>query len=103
MLSYLGLNFHVNHSSEGTAILVNRDSTNFYSLLPIWLGFFSYRDVAPDFNLGLNFHVNHSSEGTAILVNRDSTNFLVPQGSLMSCDIISKYGKDSLMLLLRTI
>jgi len=42
--------------------------------LPIWLGFFSYKDVAADFG-----------------------NFLVPLGSLMSCSIISKYGKDSLM------
>ena len=42
--------------------------------LPVWLGFFSYKDVAAGFG-----------------------NFLVPQGSLMSCNIISKCGKDSLM------
>jgi hypothetical protein len=42
--------------------------------LPIWLGFFSYKDVAAGFG-----------------------NFLVPQGSLMSCNIISNCGKDSLM------
>jgi len=42
--------------------------------LPIWLGFFSYKDVAAGFG-----------------------NFLVPQGSLMSCNIISKCGKISLM------
>jgi hypothetical protein len=40
--------------------------------LSIWLGFFSYKDVAAGFE-----------------------NFLVPQGSLMSCNIISKCGKDS--------
>jgi hypothetical protein len=42
--------------------------------LPIWLGFFSYKDVTAGFG-----------------------NFLVPQGSLMSCNIISKCDKDSLM------
>jgi len=42
--------------------------------LPIWLGFFSYNDVVAGFE-----------------------NFLVPQRSLMSCNIISKCGKDSLM------
>ena len=42
--------------------------------LPIWLGFFSYKDVAAGFG-----------------------NFLVPQGSLMSCNIIYKCGSDSLM------
>ena len=42
--------------------------------LPIWLGFFSYKDVAASFG-----------------------NFLVPQGSLMSCNIIYKRGKYSLM------
>jgi hypothetical protein len=42
--------------------------------LPIWLEFFSYRDVAAGYS-----------------------NFLVQQGSLMSCNIISKCGKDSLM------
>jgi len=40
----------------------------------IWLGFFSYKDVAADFE-----------------------NFLVLQGSLMRCNIISKYSNDSLM------
>jgi hypothetical protein len=42
--------------------------------LPIWLGFFSNKDVEAGYG-----------------------NFLVPQGSLMSCNIISKCGKDSLM------
>jgi hypothetical protein len=42
--------------------------------LPIWLGFFSYKDVAAGFG-----------------------NFLVPQGFLMSCNIIYKCGSDSLM------
>jgi hypothetical protein len=42
--------------------------------LPIWLGFFSYKDVAAGFG-----------------------NFLVPLGSLMSCSIISKCGKNSSM------
>jgi hypothetical protein len=42
--------------------------------LPIWLGFFSYKDVTAGYK-----------------------NFLVPQGFLMSCNIISKCGKDSLM------
>jgi len=42
--------------------------------LPIWLGFFSYKDVAAGYE-----------------------NFLVPQGSLMSCNIISKCSRDSLM------
>jgi len=65
---------------EGMEILVRRGCINFviYFLLtcglPIWLGFFSYKDVAAG-----------------------SGNFLVPQGSLMSCNIISKCGKDSLM------
>jgi hypothetical protein len=40
----------------------------------IWLGFFSYKDVAAVYG-----------------------NFLVPQGFLMSCNIISKCDKDSLM------
>jgi hypothetical protein len=61
-------------------ILVNRGYMNFliYFLLtyelPIWLGFFSYKDVAAGFG-----------------------NFLVPQRSLMSSNIISKCGKDLLM------
>jgi len=42
--------------------------------LPIWLGFVSDKDVAAGYG-----------------------NFLVPQGSLMSCNIISKCGRDSLM------
>jgi hypothetical protein len=42
--------------------------------LPIWLGFFSYKDVAAGFG-----------------------NFLDQLGSLMSCSIISKCGNDSLM------
>ena len=65
---------------EGTAILVNRSCTDFVIYffftceLPIWLGFFAYRDVAAGFG-----------------------NFLVPQGSLISCNIISKCENDSLM------
>jgi len=64
----------------GMILIINRSCTNFviYVLLncglPIWLRFFSYKDVAAGF-----------------------VNFLVPQGSLMSCNIISKCGKDSLM------
>jgi hypothetical protein len=42
--------------------------------LPIWLGFFFYKDVAAGFG-----------------------NFLVPLGSLMSCSTISKCSRDSLM------
>jgi len=42
--------------------------------IPIWLGFFSYKDVVAGFG-----------------------NLIVPQESLMSCNIISKCGKDSLM------
>ncbi|KAL3569554.1 hypothetical protein D5086_029444 [Populus alba] len=65
---------------EGTSILGNRGYTDFVIYfhltcgLPIWLGFFSYKDVAAGFG-----------------------NFLVPQGSLMSCNIIYKCGGDSLM------
>jgi len=65
---------------KGIAILVNIGCTNFVIYfhltcgLSIWLGFFSYKDVAAGFG-----------------------NFLVPLGSLMSCNIISKCGKDSLM------
>jgi hypothetical protein len=61
-------------------ILVNKGCTNFviYFLLTcgilIWLGFFSYKNVTAGF-----------------------VNFLVPQGSLISCNIISKCDKDSLM------
>jgi len=42
--------------------------------LSIWQRFFSYKDVGACFG-----------------------NVLVPQGSLMSCNIISKCGKDSLI------
>jgi len=80
MLSYYGLQFRSIRVREGTTILVNRGCMNFVIYfhltcgLPIWLGFFSYNDVAAGFG-----------------------NFLVPQGSLMRCNIISKCGKDSLM------
>jgi hypothetical protein len=62
------------------AILVNRGCTNFVIYfhltcgLPIWLGFFSYKDVAAGFG-----------------------NVIVPLGSLTSCSRIFKCGKDSLM------
>ena len=78
MFYYLGLKIRSIEVREGTAILVNEGCTNFVIYfhltcgLPIWLGFFSYKDVAAGFR-----------------------NFLVPQGSLMSCNIISKCGKDS--------
>jgi len=42
--------------------------------LPIWQGTFSYKDAVAYYR-----------------------NFLVLQGSLMGCNIIFKYGKDSLM------
>jgi hypothetical protein len=42
--------------------------------LPIWLSFFSYKDVVVGFG-----------------------NFLVTRRSLMNCNIISKCDKDSLM------
>jgi hypothetical protein len=80
ILSYLGLKFKSIGVREGITILVNRGCTNFviYILLTcglsIWLGFFSYKDMEAGF-----------------------VNLLVPQGSLMSCNIISKCGKDSLM------
>ena len=76
----VGYNFISIGVREGTTILVNKGCTNFVIYfhltcgLPIWLGFFSYKDVAAGFG-----------------------NFLVPQGSLMRCNIISKCGKDSLM------
>jgi hypothetical protein len=62
-------------------ILVNRGCTNFVIYfhltcgLPIWLGFFFYKNVAAGFGY-----------------------FLVPLGSLMSYSIISKCGKDSLIM-----
>ena len=68
------------HVQKGLAIEVRTGNTNsvIYFLLtcglPIWQGSFSYKDVGACFG-----------------------NFLVPQGSLMSCNIISMCGKDSLM------
>jgi hypothetical protein len=80
MLSYHGLNFQVNWSSRrqgntGQQMLYEFCySFSFDLWTSIWLGCFSYKDVAASFG-----------------------NFLVPQGSLMSCNIISKCDKDSLM------
>ena len=77
---YVGAHFHVNPHSERTCDIGQNRLTNyviyffFTSGLPIWQGSFSSKDVGAC--LG---------------------NFLVPQGSLMSCNIISKCGKDSLM------
>jgi len=79
MVSYYGLKWSI-EVRKGTTILVNRGCTNFVIYfhltcgLPIWLEFFSYKDVAVGFG-----------------------NFLIPKGSLMSCNIISKCNKDSLM------
>jgi hypothetical protein len=70
-LSYLGVTFQ-----KGITILVNKGCMNFviYFLLtyelPIWLGFFSYKDVTACFG-----------------------NLLALQGSLMSCNIVFKCGK----------
>jgi hypothetical protein len=74
MFSYYGLKFQVNrtlgrHRNTGLQRLYE-----FCYLLPTWLGFFSYKDVAAGFG-----------------------NFLVPLGSLMSYSIIFKCGKDSLI------
>ena len=80
MFYSLGLKIKSIWVRKGTAILVNGGCTNFVIYfhltcgLPIWLGFFSYKDVAVGFG-----------------------NFLVPQGSLMSCNIFYKCGGDSLM------
>jgi hypothetical protein len=80
ILSYLGLNFQVNQSSERNNNTCQQRVYEFCYLhfltcgLLIWLGFFFYKDVKTDFG-----------------------NFLVPQGSLMSCNIISKCSKNSLM------
>ena len=77
MFCYLGLNIQVNRSSEGTATPVNRGCVVYFHStcgLPIRLGFFSCKGLAAGFG-----------------------NFLVPQGSLMSCNIIYKCGGGSLM------
>jgi hypothetical protein len=79
MLSYYGLRFQVNrslgkHHNTGQNRLYEFCNFHLTCGLPIWLEFFSYKDVAAGYG-----------------------NFLVPQGSLMSCNIISKCGKDSLM------
>ena len=79
MLSYYGLRFQVNwslgrHHNTGKQRLYG--FVIYFHLtcgLHIWLGFFSYKDMAASYG-----------------------NFLVPQGSLMNCNIISS-GKDSLM------
>ena len=80
MFYYLRLKFKSIGFQKGTAILVNGGCTDFVIYfhltcgLPIWLGFFSYKDVVAGFG-----------------------NFLVPQGFLMSCNIIYKCDSDSLM------
>jgi len=80
MSSYYGLRFQVNRILERHHNTGQRGCTNFVIYfhltcgLPIWLGFFSYKYVAAGYG-----------------------NFLVPQGSLMSCNVISKCGRDSLM------
>ena len=76
----MGKNFRSIALRKGITILFNRGCMNFVIYfyltcgLPISLGFFSYKYVAAGFG-----------------------NFLVPQGSLISCNIISKCGKESLM------
>jgi hypothetical protein len=80
MLSYYGLKFQVNRSSGRHHNTGQQRLYEFCYLLPFDLRtfylvrFFSYKDVAAGFG-----------------------NFLVPLGSLMSCNIISKCGKYSLM------
>jgi hypothetical protein len=80
MLSYYGLRFQVNQSlgrnhNTGQKGLYECGNLLSFALWPsILLGFFSYKDVAAGYG-----------------------NFLVTQGSLMSCNIISKCGRDSLM------
>ena len=77
---YVGVNVQVNQSSKGLAIEVKTSYTNsviYFFLtcgLPIWQGSFFYKDMRACFG-----------------------NFLVPQGSLMNCNIISKSSNDSLM------
>jgi len=80
MFSYYGLRFQVNQSLERHHNTGQQRLYEFSYLLPFglwtsfWLGFFSYKDVAAGYG-----------------------NFLVPQGSLMRCNIISKCGKNSLI------
>jgi hypothetical protein len=81
MFSYYGLKFQVNRTSRRHHNTGQHRLYEFCYLLPfdLWTSylvmiFFSYKDVAAGFG-----------------------NFLVPLGSLMSCSIISKCGKDSLM------
>ena len=79
MFSYLGLNFQVHRSLVRHCNTGPQRLYEFCYLLPfdlwisIWQRFFSYKDAAC------------------------FGNFLVRQGSLMSSNIISKGGKDSLM------
>jgi hypothetical protein len=78
MFSYLRLKFRSIRVRDDIIIRVNKGYTNFviYFLLtcglPIWLQFFSYKDVAACFG-----------------------NLLVLQGSLMDYNIVSKCSKDS--------
>jgi hypothetical protein len=77
---YVGVHFQENPHSKRTCNISPNRLYEFCYLLPfdLWTfylaGSFSYKDVGACFG-----------------------NFLVPQGSLMSCNIISKCGKDSLM------
>jgi len=78
--SYLGLTFRSIRARKGIAILVNRGCMNFviYFLLTcelIWLGFFSYKDVAAGFG-----------------------NFLVLQGYLIGNNIVFMCGMDSILM-----
>jgi hypothetical protein len=81
MLSYLGLTFSSIEVRKSIAILVNIDCMNFdiYFLLtcglPIWLGFFSYKDVAAGFE-----------------------NFLVLQRYLIGKNIVFMCGMDSILM-----
>jgi hypothetical protein len=80
MFSNLQLKFQVNWSSRRHGNTGQQMLYEFCYSFPFdlwtstWLGFFSYKDVTTSFG-----------------------NFLIPQGSLMSCNIISKCDKDSLM------
>jgi hypothetical protein len=78
---YIGINFQVNRSSEGTCDIDQNKLYEFCYLLPfdvcillIWQGSFFWNDVTACFE-----------------------NFLVPQESLISWNIIFKSGNDSLM------
>ena len=77
---YVGVHFQVNPFLKRTCDIGHNRLYKFCYLLPftcglsIWQGSFSYKDVRGCFG-----------------------NFLVPQGSLMSSNIIFKCGKDSSM------